>query len=99
LPGDFEDYLKKDSASKKPSSYYKELGPAYLDLKTCFNKAKLLMRKLDEVTTQLVNAHTELVSLLKTKRKKLSTPKISAFIAAVGQLNELIKQLKESKAS
>lgn len=93
---DFLRYLDKiNSSDKKASDYLKDLNPMYLDIKTCYGKAIRLMRQLSQATKQLSAAHREMLQLLYKREKKITTPKIAAFVESVEQLNELIKQFKE----
>lgn len=95
IGNDFLRYLDKiDSSGKKPSNYYKELNPMYLDIKTCYGKALLLMRQLSTATKKLSAAHREMLEILDKKQKKIETAKIASFVESVDQLNELIKEFK-----
>jgi hypothetical protein len=97
IGNDFLRYLDKiDSSGKKPANYYKELNPMYLDIKTCYGKAILLMRQLSIATRKLSVAHREMLEILDKKQKKIETTKIASFVESVDQLNELIKQFKET---
>ena len=94
---DFLRYLDKiDTTDKKVSNYLNDLSPMYLDIKTCYGRAIRLMMQLSQSTKLLSEAHREMLQLLSKKQKKIITPKIASFIESVEQLNELIKQFKES---
>lgn len=94
---DFLRYLDKiDSSDKKASDYFKDLNSMYLDIKTCYGKAIRLMRQLSQATRQLSAAHREMLQLLNSKDKKITTPNIAVFVESVDQLGELIKQYKET---
>jgi hypothetical protein len=85
-----------DPTEKKPSSFADKLDPVYLDIKACYANAIMLMQKLYDLTAVMTLANKEILDTLNTKKKKVKTPHISAFIEQVEELNELISKFKPS---